>query len=122
MTYLFIVIAMSVMNALVNKRISISEMVFANGVILVATYGLEKIWLLRHESQKVVLYENIELIRKGRREDLIADLSERTGININRIEIGRIDFLRDTALIKIYYYGDEQPDQGDDLPGNSFRM
>lgn len=122
MTYLFIVIAMSVMNALVNKRISISEMVFANGVILVATYGLEKIWLLRHESQKVVLYENIELIRKGRREDLIADLSERTGININRIEIGRIDFLRDTALIKIYYYGDEQPDQGDDLSGNSFRM
>lgn len=108
MTYLFIVIGISVMNALINKKISYAEMLLANGAILLVTYSLEKVWLLRHESFKIVLYENIELIKSGRREELEKDLEERTGIKINRVEIGRIDFLRDTALLKIYFYEDDQ--------------
>ncbi|MFN9799259.1 MAG: DUF4956 domain-containing protein, partial [Bacteroidota bacterium] len=52
MTYLFVVIGMSVMNALINKKISLVELMFANVVIIGATYGLERVWLLRHESQK----------------------------------------------------------------------
>lgn len=108
MTYLFIVIAISVMNALVNKKISYLELVLANSAIIGITYGLEKVWLLRHESHKIVLYENIELIKSGQREALEKDLEERTGIKINRVEIGRIDFLRDTALLRIYFYEDDQ--------------
>lgn len=108
MTYLFIVIAISVMNALVNKKISYLELVVANSAIIGITYGLEKVWLLRHESFKIVLYENIELIKSGQREELQKDLEERTGIKINRVDIGRIDFLRDTALLKIYFYEDDQ--------------
>jgi hypothetical protein len=108
MTYLFIVIGISVMNALINKKISYAEMLLANGAILLVTYSLEKVYLLRHESSKIVLYENIELIKSGRREALEKDLEERTGIKINRVEIGRIDFLRDTALLKIYFYEDDQ--------------
>jgi hypothetical protein len=108
MTYLFIVIAVSVMNALVNKKISYLELVVANSAIIGITYGLEKVWLLRHESFKIVLYENIELIKSGQREELQKDLEERTGIKINRVDIGRIDFLRDTALLKIYFYEDDQ--------------
>ena len=107
MTYLFIVIALSVMNALVNKKVSLSEMVFANAVIVVATYGLERIWLLRHESRKTVIYERIDLIVPDKREELIADLEGRTGVKINRIEIGQIDFLRDTAHIQIFFYQDQ---------------
>jgi len=114
MTYLFIVIAMSVMNALINKKISLVELVFANLVIIGITYGLEKIWLLRHESQKIVIYDNIELIQLGRRAELIADLEKRTGIRITRIEIGKIDFLKDTVFIKISFYEDEQPGQMDE--------
>lgn len=108
MTYLFIIIGLSVMNALVNKKISYAEMVFANAAILFATYGLEKIWLLRHESQKVILYENIELIHSDKKDELMADLTRRTGLKINRLEITKIDFLRDTAVLRIYYYEDEQ--------------
>ena len=108
MTYLFIVIAISVMNALVNKKISYLELVVANLAIIGITYGLEKVWLLRHESFKIVLYENIELIKSGQRDALEKDLEERTGIKINRVEIGRIDFLRDTALLRIYFYEDDQ--------------
>ena len=108
MTYLFIVIGMSVLNALVNKKISYLELLIANGAVILVSYGLEKVWLLRHESFKIILYDNIELIQAGKREDLIHDLQQRTGIKINRVEIGRIDFLRDTALLKIYFYEDDQ--------------
>jgi hypothetical protein len=121
MTYLFIVIGMSVMNALINKKISLAELAFANVAIIVLTYGLEKVWLLRHESQKLIVYEKIDLIQKGRRAELIADIEKRTGIKVNRVEIGRIDFLRDTVLIKIYFYNDEQDDQMDESFSSDFK-
>jgi hypothetical protein len=121
MTYLFIVIGMSVMNALINKKISLAELAFANVAIIALTYGLEKVWLLRHESQKVIVYEKIDLIQKGRRAELVADLEKRTGIKVNRVEIGRIDFLRDTVLIKIYFYNDEQDDQMDESFSSDFK-
>jgi hypothetical protein len=114
MTYLFVVIGMSVMNALINKKISLIELSFANLVIIGATYGLERVWLLRHEAQKIIVYENIDLIKVGREEEMKADIEARTGIKVNRFEIGKIDFLRDTALIKIYFFEDEQGNQMDD--------
>lgn len=113
MTYLFIVIGLSVMNALVNKKISFAEMAFANAAIVAATYGLEHVWLLRHESQKQILYENIEMIKADRKEELIADLEQRTGLKINRFEVSKIDFLRDTATLYIYFYEDEQSEHVD---------
>ena len=114
MTYLFVVIGMSVMNALINKKISLAELAFANMVILGLTYGLERVWLLRHEAQKLIVYENIDLIKIGREAELKADIENRTGIKINRVEIGKIDFLKDTALLKIYFFEDEQSGQMDD--------
>ena len=53
---------------------------------------MERIWLLKHESRKNITYEKIELIVPSRREELIADLKERTGIDVIRVEIRRIDF------------------------------
>lgn len=108
MTYLFIVIGISVMNALVNKKISHAEVLFTNVMFIAITYGLEKIWLLKHESRKNITFEKIELIRPERKEELLADLKERTGLNITRVEIRNIDFLRDTANLRIFYFEDEQ--------------
>lgn len=107
MTYLFIVIGLSVMNSLVSG-ITIAEVLVANVLTIGLAYGLERLWLLRHESFKIVLYERIELIKSGNRDALKADLEERTGIVINRVEVGRIDFLRDTALVKVFFYADAQ--------------
>ncbi len=107
MTYLFLVIGISVVNALSNKKISYAELVFANLLIVFVTYGMEKIWLLRHESRKNIIYEKIELIKPERREELIEDLKERTGIDIIRVEIRRIDFLRDVANVRIFYYEED---------------
>jgi len=108
MTYLFIVIGVSVINALANKKISHSELLFANFIIIAVTYGLEKIWLLQHETRKTITYEKIELIKPSKKEELMADLKERTGLNITRIEVRRIDFLRDTAQIRIFFFEDEK--------------
>lgn len=107
MTYLFVIIGISVVNALTNKKVSYAEVLFTNLVLVAIVYGLEKIWLLRHESCKLITYEKIELIKPEKHNELIADLQERTGLKINRIEIGKIDFLRDTARLSVYYYSDE---------------
>ncbi|MCB0762046.1 MAG: DUF4956 domain-containing protein [Flavobacteriales bacterium] len=117
MTYLFVVIALSVLNALINQEISVAQMLFANASIVGATYALEKVWLLRHESQKIIIFEKIELIKPDRRSELIEDLESRTGIKINRVEIGKVDFLRDTAQVFIYFYEDEQQADSRTTPG-----
>jgi hypothetical protein len=77
-------------------------------MIVFVTFGMERIWLLKGESRKNVIYEKIELIVPERREELLEDLKERTGIDILRVEIRRIDFLRDTANIRIFYYEDNK--------------
>ncbi len=104
MTYLFLVIGISVVNALANKKISHAELVFANAMIVFVTYGLERLWLLKHESRKNIIYEKIELIIPEKHDELLQDLKTRTGIDIIRFEVKRIDFLRDVANICIYYY------------------
>ncbi|HKM94157.1 MAG TPA: DUF4956 domain-containing protein [Prolixibacteraceae bacterium] len=107
MTYLFLVIGISVINALANKKISYAELFATNALLLAVTYGLERMMMLRHETRKRIVYENIELIKPENRAELKADLEKRTGLVINRIEIGKISFLRDTANINVYYLEDE---------------
>ncbi len=104
MTYLFLVIGISVVNALSNKKITHAELLFANSIIIFVAYGLERLWLLKHETRKNITYEKIELIVPEKRKELLEDLRKRTGIDIIRVEVRRIDFLRDTANIRIFYY------------------
>ncbi|MDX9773259.1 MAG: DUF4956 domain-containing protein [Bacteroidales bacterium] len=104
MTYLFVIIGVSVINALANKKISYGELLFTNLAIVAIVWGFERIWLLKHESTKMILYEKIDLIKPENYSLLLKDLNERTGLDINRIEVGKINFMRDTAEIKIYYY------------------
>jgi hypothetical protein len=104
MTYLFILLGISVINALANKKISWAELLFTNAALVFIIYGLERLWLLKHESSKNIIYEKVDMVLPEKREELKKDLETRTGLKINRIEIGRIDYLRDTARIIIYYY------------------
>jgi uncharacterized protein DUF4956 len=104
MTYLFLVIGISVINALANKKVSYAELLFTNISIITVTFLLEKVYMLRHESFKTIVYENIDLIKPEKHKELKADLEKRTGIKITKIEVGRINFLRDTARIRIYYF------------------
>ncbi|MBI2279091.1 MAG: DUF4956 domain-containing protein [Bacteroidetes bacterium] len=102
MTYLFLAIAMGLITA-VSKG-NWDELSLLNLIIIAFTYLLESNLLLKKEASKVIQYENIEMIKPEFKEALIADLESRTGIKINRIAISKVDFLRDTAIIRIYYY------------------
>ncbi len=108
MTYLFVIIGVSVVNSLASNQISIAEMAIINLAIVLLTFGLENLWLVKHETRKTVNYERIDLIVPEKYEEMKADLEKRTGIVINRVEIGKIDFLNDTAQVRIYYYSDDQ--------------
>ena len=104
MTYLLLVIGVSLINALANSRVSYAELLFTNLAIITVTYLLERKFLLKHESKREITYENVDLIKPEKRGELISDLEERTGLKIHRVEIGRVDFLRDSARIFIYFF------------------
>lgn len=108
MTYLFAVITIAVINSLASKKVSIAELVFTDGMILLVTYALEHLWLTRHEAMKELIYERIDLIKPENRTALYADLQARLGVKVSRVEIGRIDLLRDTAMMRVFYFEDEQ--------------
>ncbi|MBS2098892.1 DUF4956 domain-containing protein [Carboxylicivirga linearis] len=103
MTYLFIVIGVSVINALANKKVSYTELMVTNGIILVGLWFLEKRLSLKQENNITLIYEKIENIHTMKKADLLDDLKIRTGIAIKRYEIKKIDFLRDIAEITLYF-------------------
>lgn len=106
MTYMFISISVAVINALGNSDASFFLIIFTNVIIIIFTFVLEKTWV-KNELTKNIRYERIELVKPENHEKLLKDLKERTGLNIHRFEVGRIDFLRDIARIKIYYFESE---------------
>lgn len=103
MTYLFIVIGISVVNALSNKKVSYTELIFTNTIIFLGLWVLENRLMLKQEGSVKLVYEQIENIHTDDKTKLMADLKKRTGINISRYEIKKIDFLRDVAEITLYY-------------------
>ncbi len=103
MTYLFIVIGVSVINSLANQKMSYAEIIGANVIVILCIWILGVVRFAEREKFKKVVYENIDLIKAHKEEELIADLTQRTGLEITRIDIGNIDFLRDLAELKVYY-------------------
>jgi hypothetical protein len=117
MTYLFITAALPVMNATAANGDHWAKLLIANASVVLILFFLENEWGFSFESSGTVIYENIKLIRSDHHQLLLEDLEERTGLNINRLEVGRINFLRDTAKIKIYFDEDLQsfPPQTPDI-------
>ena len=102
MTYLFVIIAISVVNGLASE-VPVVSVIVANFLFILIIWVLESNQFLKHISTKIVLYEKIDLIIPERYDELLADLRNRTGLNITKVEVGHIDFLRDTAYLKVYY-------------------
>ncbi|MDB4173906.1 DUF4956 domain-containing protein [Bacteroidia bacterium] len=103
MTYLFVIIGISVINSLANQKMSYAEIVGANIAVVAALFVIERLWLVESISTKKIQYEIIENIKPQNYELLKADLEERTGLTIHEIEIGNIDFLKDSTEITIKY-------------------
>ena len=103
MTYLFIVITIGVINALSSAEVSYAELLFTNVALVGLTYFLETYWRKNLLVRITIEYEKIENIKPENHDTLLADLKERTGLNIQSFEFRRMNFLRDTARIRIYY-------------------
>lgn len=109
MTYLFLSIAIGLVCAVTKIKGAPDEYeyVFLCGVnlmVLVITYLLESRAFMKKEMIKTIVYENIELIQSDKKEELLTDIRRRTGINVHRVAVQQINFLKDSAQIKIYYY------------------
>ena len=100
MTYLFVIISLSIVNA-IAASVSIVELLVTNIIVVAA------IWLCEHrlklEPSKLVQYDRLELIKPDRSEDLKADLEMRLGLKVRKVEVGAIDMLRDMAVLRVYY-------------------
>ncbi len=103
MTYLFVIIGISVINALANKKIGYAELVLANLVFIGACWLFESNLVKKHISVKTIVYDNIRLIKAGKEAELKADLEERLGLTITKVEIGTVDFLKDSAVLNVSY-------------------
>ncbi|HRI56009.1 MAG TPA: DUF4956 domain-containing protein [Anaerolineae bacterium] len=103
MTYLFVIIALPVMNSMLMAAGSVAELLAANTFVIAVIFVLEKGWGFHFESSKKIIYERIELITPANRAALLADLRQRTGLPVKRVITGRIDFARDTTEITIFY-------------------
>jgi hypothetical protein len=102
MTYLFIVIAMGLISAIIKG--SWDELGLVSSMVLLSVWLLEGNLLMKRELTKMVHYDRIELIIPDRREELLQDLQARTGLDVHRVEIQTMDFLKDSAPIMIFYY------------------
>ncbi|MEA5127094.1 MAG: DUF4956 domain-containing protein [Proteiniphilum sp.] len=120
MTYLFAIIGISVINALSNGKVSGMELLFTNLIFIIMFWALESIRLLKHVNSKLIIYERIELITPDREAEMLADLCQRSGLNIERFEVGQIDFLKDIAYVKVYYSDHNKENTADNIvkPGN----
>nr|WP_298365113.1 DUF4956 domain-containing protein [uncultured Lutibacter sp.] len=104
MTYLFVVIGVSIINALANKKMSYAEILSANAIIIFVLLLIERYWALKQVVSKSIIYENIENIKPENYKTLKSDLENRTGLTINKVLIGDVDFLKDTAKVTIFYF------------------
>lgn len=111
MTYLFVIISLSVVNA-IAASVSIVELLVTNIIVVTA------IWLCEHrlklEPSKLVQYDRLELIKPDRSEDLKADLEMRLGLKVRKVEVGAIDMLRDMAVLRVYYDADTMSNSVDE--------
>lgn len=104
MTYLFLLISLSVLNALANS-VTVYELLLTNAIVVVCTWVCEK--QLKVQPCKLIQYDRIELIKPSRRSELIDDLEQRFGLKVLKVEVGGIDTLRDMSVLKVYYEGNE---------------
>ena len=100
MTYLFVIIALSLVNA-IAESVSLLELVFTNGIIVLAIWICES--RLSFKPSKLVQYDRLDLTKPDRRDELKADLKERLGLDVVKVEVGAVDMLRDMTMLRVYY-------------------
>ncbi len=103
MTYLFVLIGLPVINSVLQREGDWATLAALNVALMAILFVLEREWGFRYTSSKSIRYERVDLIRPENHQALLADLRTRTGLPVERVEIGGIDLINDSARLKIYY-------------------
>ena len=106
MTYLFVLIGLSIINGS-GLTSSYTAFVVTNLLVVLLIWLLESLGFTHRQATKIITYEKIDLIRPDRREELLSDLRQRTGLDIIKVQVGSINFLKDTAFLKVTYVPDD---------------
>ena len=115
MTYLFAIIALSTINAILFSSDTITVLLPANGIIIGSLYVLESGWGFQYESSRKILYDNVKMLKPENEELLLEDLERRTGMAVKRVEIGPVNLVKKTAELTIYT-DENNKDNGRFLP------
>ncbi len=107
MGYFFMCVALGMLNSLATIKDGFMLLLICNSVIVVLTFVLENLNFLNNESYKEIIYDRVELVKPENREELIQDLTARTGLPIHKVDIISLNYLKDTALVKAYYFTKE---------------
>ncbi|MDW3190749.1 MAG: DUF4956 domain-containing protein [Cytophagales bacterium] len=104
MTYLFVVIGVSVINALVNDQMSFLEILLVNISIIVSIMVIEKTVLSKgRSSERNIVYDELENVKPENYEKLLLDLREKTGLQISRVSVQKVDLTNNVATLTLYY-------------------
>ena len=115
MTYLFAIIALPTINAILFSSDTLTVLLLANGIIAGVLYVFERGWGFQYESSRKIVYDNVKMLKPENEELLLADLERRTGLAVKRVEIGSVNLAKKTADLKIYY-DEANEDDGCYLP------
>jgi len=109
MTYLFLVITLSVINALASREVSISAILFTNSCLMATTWVMETVWMKRHLARRSLVFDRMDLIHPTKKKELIENIFERTGIEVIRFKVGQIDLSKRSVRLTIFYKEDVTP-------------
>ncbi|MBR1517457.1 MAG: DUF4956 domain-containing protein [Bacteroidales bacterium] len=114
MTYLFAIIAISIINGF-GMTTSYTALIVTNILLILLTWLLESLGLSRQLATKLIIYDKIELVHESRRSELVDDLKQRTGLDIDHVMVGHINYLKDIAFIKVFYHASTTEDNDIDM-------
>jgi len=109
MTYLFLVITLSVINALASREVNISAILFTNLTLMATTWVMESVWMKRHLARRSIIFDRMDLIHPSKKQELMDNIFERTGIEVVRFKVGQIDLSKRNVRLTIFYKEDVTP-------------
>lgn len=109
MTYLFLIITISVINALSRGEVSVGEIAFTNTAFMVTTWIMERVWMKRHLARRTIIYDRLDLIHPNKHKKLVEDIKTRIGMEVVKYNIGQIDLTKGNVKLIIFYKEESTP-------------
>jgi len=109
MTYLFLVIGITVKNALITSEVSLFQALFADSIIIIITWAAQDFLVRNKMIRKTIMYNNMDLLKPDRYEELLKDLSSISGFPVEKAQVGRVDYIKNNARLRIFFYEKNAP-------------